>query len=228
MPSPPNYVDLARDTLDRSKSSLLELVGREALEETAWPVYMNTFGPAAYLGWSRIVHAQRFLSGRGRRHRVLDFGSGLGVMLPFLAQHFDEVVAFDLDPRPTALMVQEMGLRNVLVTADLHDAAQEPFDVIIALDVLEHVPDLRPIYSDWLPRTRSDGTWIISGPTENRLYRAMRKVARTTGEGHVRTIYDVFDAVPADMRETKTIKLPFGSPIPLFLVGQFDRARATT
>jgi 2-polyprenyl-3-methyl-5-hydroxy-6-metoxy-1,4-benzoquinol methylase len=221
----PSYVDYAREALEQSRTALLGLVGRSELEETAWPVYTNTFGPAAYLGWSRVVHAQRLFGTGGQRNRALDFGSGLGVMLPFLSQHFGEVAALDLDTRSTEFMVKQMGLRNVVVTRDLDRDAPGTFDAVVALDVLEHVPDLEPIYQDLLSRTAPAGNWVISGPTENLLYRAMRWVARTSGEGHVRTIQDVFAAVPTCMQRTKIVKLPFGSPSPLFLVGRFDRAR---
>jgi 2-polyprenyl-3-methyl-5-hydroxy-6-metoxy-1,4-benzoquinol methylase len=215
----PDYVDYARQSLMSARADLVDRFGLERLEETAFPVYTNTFPPASYLGWSRIRHAQRLLAAVVATNTALDFGSGLGVMLPYLSQRFRRVVAYDPDPAPTEIMVTEMRLGNVSVSDHLDPS--EPFDAVVALDVLEHVEGLDAIYRDLLAATSQRGTWIISGPTENWLYRAMRRLSRTTGEGHVRTIADVFAAVPPAMRLAKVVRLPFGSPVPLFLVGRF-------
>ena len=219
----PSYVDCARGILLQAQGELLDEFGRAALEETAFSVYTNGFPPAAYLGWSRVVHAQRLLLARADRSSALDFGSGLGVMLPFLAQHYRRVVAYDLDPRPAETMIAKLSLQNVHPRTGLQ-ASNIDFDAIVALDVLEHVTDLDAIYGDLLTRTSARGCWVISGPTENWLYHAMRRLSRTTGEGHIRTIYDVFDAVPNEMRCAKVARLPFGSPVPLFLIALFARA----
>jgi 2-polyprenyl-3-methyl-5-hydroxy-6-metoxy-1,4-benzoquinol methylase len=218
----PTYVEFARDVLTGARAELVDRFGRDALEETAYAVYTNPFPPAAYLGWNRVAHAQGLLKDVAHTRRALDFGSGLGVMLPYLCQRFREVVAFDLDVRPTRLMIERMHLSNVSPRFRL-DAADAEFDAVVALDVLEHVADLAGVYDDLLSRTAAGGSWVISGPTENWLYRAMRRITRTSGEGHVRNVYDVFDSVPANMRLTRSVRLPFGSPVPLFLVGRFDR-----
>src|SRR6187549_2797306 len=79
-----------------SETDLIEHFGRQRLEETAFPVYFNKFQPAAYLGWERVRAAQKLLKGCDGTS-ALDFGSGLGVMFPFLAQHYQKIVACDLD-----------------------------------------------------------------------------------------------------------------------------------
>jgi 2-polyprenyl-3-methyl-5-hydroxy-6-metoxy-1,4-benzoquinol methylase len=221
----PTYVEFARANLRKAEDELVARFGRASLEETAFSVYTNSFPPAEYLGWSRIVHAQRLLGVLDERRRALDFGSGLAVMLPFLSQTFETVVAHDLDPGPTTMMIERMRLTNVEATTGFGDD-DALFDAVVALDVLEHVSDLDGIYANLLRRTAPGGCWVISGPSENWLYRGMRKIARTTGEGHVRTIFDVLDAVPSQMRRTDSVKLPFGSPVPLFVVAKFERTAA--
>jgi SAM-dependent methyltransferase len=219
--SAPTYVGCAQRALGAARSDLARLFGESRLEETAYPVYTNSFGPASYLGWSRISHAQRMLR-RECGERALDFGAGLGVMLPFLSQQYRLVDAVDVDPEPTKVMVERMNLSNIDVRSDM-PSPPESFDLVSALDVLEHVDDLTGIYEAFVRVTAPGGRWVISGPTENWAYHFMRKVARTTGEGHVRTIYDVFNDVPRQMRMVSRVKLPFGSPVPLFLVGVFER-----
>ena len=165
----PSYVDTARHALKVLRPQLLADIGVHDLEETAYPVYMNSFPPAAYLGWSRVIHAQRLLLEGGRRSSALDFGSGLGVMLPFLAQTYDQVLAFDLDSRASALLVDHLHLSSVDLEQSLGTAERE-FDAVVALDVLEHVEGLDEIYAQLLLRTSAQGRWVISGPSENWAY----------------------------------------------------------
>jgi 2-polyprenyl-3-methyl-5-hydroxy-6-metoxy-1,4-benzoquinol methylase len=222
----PSYVEFSKRQLRDAETELSESFGAASLEETAYSVYLNSFPPAAYLGWNRVVHAQRMLEATSARGAALDFGSGLGVMLPYLSQRYRSVVAYDLEPGPTALMVDRMRLPNVRTMSKLQER-DVAFDAITALDVLEHVDDLHAVYAELLNRTAAGGAWVISGPTENWLYRAMRKLSRTTGEHHVRNVYDVLALVPPEMVRTASVRLPFGSPVPLFVVAKFERNEPT-
>jgi len=208
-----------RMNLQDYESRLVEVFGHERLEETAFPVYTNRLWAARYLGWARINAVKARMMGR-RGGVALDYGSGLGVLLPFLCEYFDHVVACDLDTSITEFMVSELGLRNVEVVESVDQASRKEFDVITALDVLEHIEDLRPVYETFLAVSASDARWYISGPTENLLYRAMRKVARTTGEGHVHTIKEVLAEVPPQLSCLWKTSLPFG--LPLFTVAEFE------
>jgi 2-polyprenyl-3-methyl-5-hydroxy-6-metoxy-1,4-benzoquinol methylase len=206
--------------VSRFADELVEEFGRERLEETAFPVYANRLYAARYLGWSRIRAAQRRIEAVPARERALDFGAGLGVMLPFLSARFERVVACDTDPAITEFMVERLGLDNVEVVPTVTSTTGD-FDTITALDVLEHIKEIDTIYRSLLAVTRPDGQWVISGPTENQLYRAMRIIARTTGEGHVHTVHDVLGAVPTAMRHVWHARLPFG--LPLFVVADYRR-----
>src|SRR3712207_3756603 len=104
----PTYIQFARRSLQDAEAELERRFGRDALEESGFPIYINRFPPAAYLGWNRISHGQQLLRDRPHGGKALDFGSGLGVTLPFLSQSFDRVVAFDLNPGPTSFMVERM------------------------------------------------------------------------------------------------------------------------
>lgn len=203
------------------REELLSKFGAARLEETAFPVYFNKFPPAAYLGWSRVFKAQNLLSGV-RARSVLDFGSGLGVMLPYLASYCEEVIALDLDPEITKFVIEKLDLKKIKVINNFSDCkSQNKFDIVVALDVLEHVENLNNVFQSLLTTTAANGVWIISGPTENSLYKIARRIANTTGEGHVRNIYDVFNSIPKNMICEKVYRLPWG--IPLFLIGKFRK-----
>lgn len=201
------------------KLELLSKFERSRLEEKGFPVYFHKFPPALYLAWSRIFTAQKLLLNvKGRT--ALDYGSGLGVMLPFLRKQYDEVFATDEDLEITKFVTQGLGLNAVkFLERVLSDGYKNYFDVIVALDVLEHVEDLAQVYALFMSITAKNGIWIISGPTENFLYKGARKLAGTSGKGHVRNIYDVFREIPGNVVCEKIYTLPWG--IPLFLVGKF-------
>lgn len=208
------------DAFQDARKDLVDKFGEDRLAEKAFPSYANYLKPARYLAWSRVRHAQAMLDGASGQ-AALDFGSGLGVMLPFLAERYDRVVACDEDTEVTEYMVRRLGLTGVEVVGSVDDV-RGPFDTVVALDVLEHIDDLAPIYTPMLAASAPDATWVISGPTENRLYGLMRKIARTTGDtAHVHTIHEVLDDVPAAMKTVERRRLPFG--LPLFVVAEFRR-----
>ena len=76
----------------------------------------------------------------------------------------------------------------------MHDLKEErfqlSFDAIIALDVLEHVDDLTDILQQFRRLLKPGGIVVISGPTENGLYKLGRRIAgkRFTGDYHVSNI----------------------------------------
>lgn len=204
------------------EEDLISKFGRERLEETAFPVYFNRFPFVSYLGWSRIFTAQKLLK-EVQGKRVLDFGSGLGVMLPYLAKNYEHVISLDSDSEVTSFVADKLKLNNVEIIKKISQCDLKiKYDAIIALDVLEHVENLKEIYDFFTTITSDNGSWIISGPTENALYKTARLIARTTGEGHVRNIYDVFNDIPSNMKCEKQHVLPWG--IPLFLVGKFSKS----
>jgi 2-polyprenyl-3-methyl-5-hydroxy-6-metoxy-1,4-benzoquinol methylase len=118
----------------------------------------------------------------GALDKVLDFGCGSGAMLPFLSERSQHVTAIDLDLAAIERIQKHVPLsKNVKVEdpskTSLKDLPAGSFELIIALDVLEHVHDLPGILSEIVALLKPRGRLIVSGPTENILYRVGRKVA---------------------------------------------------
>jgi 2-polyprenyl-3-methyl-5-hydroxy-6-metoxy-1,4-benzoquinol methylase len=67
------------------------------------------------------------------------------------------------------------------------------FDLINALDVLEHVDDLPRTLSELLNLLKPGGRLVVSGPTENILYQIGRRIAgpEYSGEYHERGIAEI-------------------------------------
>ena len=70
-------------------------------------------------------------------------------------------------------------------------------DLILALDVLEHVDDLPKVLQDMARLLKPQGLLLVSGPTENWMYRLGRSIGQRfagpefSGHYHHRNIYDV-------------------------------------
>jgi SAM-dependent methyltransferase len=91
-------------------------------------------------------------------------------------------------------------------------------DLALALDVLEHVPDLDHTVGELLRVVRPGGELIVTGPTENLFYKIGRRVAGPaySGDYHVR---DVMSIEAAMRRRARTQRLATLIPgVPLFRV----------
>ncbi len=140
------------------------------------PILRNAF-------WTRLRAINTLMDRVGvKAERCLDFGGGGGVFLPTLAGRFREVVCIDRDARDARRVVAEHRLTNVLLdeTDILTTEYQQPFDVVIAADVLEHFPVLgQPVdrIATWLA---PNGHLFTSLPTESGLYALARQAFGVT------------------------------------------------
>jgi 2-polyprenyl-3-methyl-5-hydroxy-6-metoxy-1,4-benzoquinol methylase len=114
--------------------------------------------------------------------RVLDFGGGSGAFLPALAQRFADLSIVDLDLDDARRIATHFRLDRV----QLHQQditrwdPGAPFDVAVAMDVLEHFPDKAVPQRFFERHLRGGGLLLVSLPTENLLYRLGRIVVRKT------------------------------------------------
>ncbi len=168
------------------------------LDEIGFPAYSHANPLISWLFWKRLHTVMNYIEGGAPYRHALDFGCGSGVMLPFLAGASREVVAADIDLVPLENVKRHIPLApNVKVLdASANALANLPaasFDLIIALDVLEHVPDLAGSLAMLLRLLERGGQLVVSGPTENMLYRFGRKLAgpEYSGDYHERGIAEV-------------------------------------
>ena len=196
---------------------------RGRLDEAGFPAYSHRNPLINWLFWQRLQTAMKYIESRAPYEKVLDFGCGSGVMLSFLAQHSQHVTALDIDLVPLERVKKYIPLgENVLVLdakqSPISQLAPKSFDLINALDVLEHVDDLPGTLTDLLNLLKPGGQLIVSGPTENILYRVGRKLAgpEYSGEYHERGTAEIKRELArmAHVRQIATLYWP----IPLFEV----------
>ena len=196
---------------------------KSALDEAAFPAYANANALISFLFWSRVRCAMRKIARHKNIENALDFGCGGGVMLPFLAQRAARVVAYDADLRPLHALSAQLPLAPNVKPMDAHSHplaqfGDGEFDLILALDVLEHVDDLAEVLRQFARVLRRDGLLIVSGPTENFLYQMGRRLAgpEYSGAYHVRAMHDIESALQTQFEVRDAINL-FG-PLPLFRI----------
>lgn len=110
--------------------------------------------------------------------KVLDFGAGSGIFMPTLSKNFKSVYSLDRNTDSLKYVKQKYKLENVTISNSPGETLpynDNFFDLIIAADVLEHFQDSRKIQEEFLRVLKKGGCLIVSGPTENFLYRLARK-----------------------------------------------------
>jgi 2-polyprenyl-3-methyl-5-hydroxy-6-metoxy-1,4-benzoquinol methylase len=192
-----------------------------SFNEAAFPAYSHQNPVINALFWARLRAAIKFLEKKEHPALGLDFGCGSGVMLPFLSSISQEVVGVDIDIKPITQMQACMKFADNIKVIQINDPAlpeikPATLDFIVALDVLEHVPNLDETIDMFYSKLKPDGLLIVSGPTENLMYHIGRKLAgpEFTGDYHHRNIHDIKKSILREFEIFSQKKLVF--PVILF------------
>jgi len=203
--------------------SVLQESERGRLDEAGFPAYSHPNPLINWLFWQRLRTAMNHIERYAPYENTLDFGCGSGVMLSFLAQHSRYVVAIDIDLVPLERVKKYIPLAENIQVVDAKQVSMsqltpKSFDLINALDVLEHVDDLPATLSALLHLLKPGGQLVVSGPTENILYQIGRKLAgpEYSGEYHERGITEIKRELKRMARVEQIATLYW--PIPLFEV----------
>jgi 2-polyprenyl-3-methyl-5-hydroxy-6-metoxy-1,4-benzoquinol methylase len=211
-PISPTLIDALRHITKRRRALRQRFdVARQMreIEETCIPSYLHGNLAAAGMAWARLFTASNLYRRFALAGPVLDFGAASGELayllppdMPYEFVEADEAMA--------------RGLLNSDRRAKRHDLERlEPgrYAAVFALDSLEHNEDVGAILDRLLPSLRPDGVLILSGPTENWLYRLGRRIAGFQGGYHKTTIYQIERAVAEHMRPLERTTLPRGLPL---------------
>ena len=193
------------------------------LDEAAFPAYSHRNPVINWLFWQRLRKVMEHIQHPMPYESILDFGCGSGAMLPHLSQIGSQVIAMDIDLLPLERVQAYIPLAP---NVEVKDASKNgitglpgnSFDLIIALDVLEHVKDLPRTLKELLALLKQGGQLIVSGPTENILYQIGRKIAgpEYSGAYHERGIAEIKNELIRIARIEPIATLYW--PIPLFEV----------
>jgi len=192
-------------------------------DEAAIPSYTHSNTLISRIFWDRLNSAFSLAEDINNK-KVLDFGSGGGVTFKYLADSGGHISACE---KHFLGLTKKMAMTlkiNIQIYKDISEIKDTFFDIIFALDVLEHIENLKPILEILKKISHEKTKIIISGPTENTIYRLGKHLAGFKGRYHLRNIYDV----ERELRESgfmmkKLKKLYF--PIILFRVSLWNYAR---
>jgi 2-polyprenyl-3-methyl-5-hydroxy-6-metoxy-1,4-benzoquinol methylase len=198
---------------------LAESLSSEANDESAVPSYTHWNPAIRWLMFRRLeVIRQMSLTALARQRAragvaALDFGCGIGMLIPALAPSVQVLYVCDEQLAPARATAQWFAAENVVcllpdeLTSRIDDSN---LDVVVAADVLEHVDNLAAVVEVLWCKLRAGGVLIVSGPTENRAYRLGRRIAGFSGDYHVRSVFDVEDEIrKARFARESLRQLPF-------------------
>jgi len=191
------------------------------MDEAGFPAYSHPNPLINWLFWQRLHKVMDYLERDAPYEHILDFGCGSGVMLPFLCGISTRVTAMDIDLLPFERISRQHAFPANLTVHDareliLKDLPKASIDIIVATDVLEHVDDLPGTLADMETLLKPGGQLVVSGPTENILYKIGRKLAgpEYSGDYHERGILEVRKLLAEQMQVIHIATLYW--PVPLF------------
>ena len=212
---------------DLKKIVALPVVGmtEHNRDEMAIPSYLHTNPLIRWLMWKRYEKIAE-LASLNNSMSVLEFGCGIGLFLPTLANWCANVYAIDLFPDYAKRLADTFCLKVNFIQS-IAAGVDVRLDCIIAADVLEHLDDPSTYLAQFRNMLNPDGKLIVSGPTENIVYRIGRLIAGFGGKGdyhHTNIDLLIPIIVSAGFEPIRTIRLPFCLPPTLFKVCSFRRS----
>jgi trans-aconitate methyltransferase len=189
-----------------------------------------------WFAWARLARVCRLIAPVARPDmRVLDFCGGGGVFLPTLARYFRHVELIDLYADAAARLAARLGISNVTITRADAMAHRYPhaYDLVLALDVLEHFRDLGRVVELLAgPLVADGGHLVVSVPAETGFYDFMR--TRVLGIerpwDHYHRGAEILDALrragPFQLERVHYLPPVVGRLVPIFMIARFRKAEA--
>jgi len=101
-----------------------------------------------------------------KKWMVLDFGSGLGNNLKTLKKFFSQIVAVDVNRNALNFSKKKYGnkISYILLKSWKFPFKNKTFDLVLATEVFEHIPNQEKIMEEIERVIKNDGYFILSSP----------------------------------------------------------------
>lgn len=161
-------------------------------------LFMRIFGPLgihARIRNARVINACESLD--LKEYQVLDLGSGHGYVLYWMALHYPQATmeGIDIDQQQVEEcenIAQSIGLSNLHFKGGTFESLpdQSLYDLVISIDVLEHVEDDTGMLRKIAEVLRPGGTAVIHVPLRHQLQQRIFPVFKKhTVNDHIRDEY---------------------------------------
>lgn len=114
--------------------------------------------------------------------RICDIGCGNGILIKEMVKQLDNILCYGVDVNPK---IKELSIPNA--TFEIVDIEKEKlpfaskfFDIVYAIDVLEHIKDLSNPIDEIYRVLKSGGILVVCGPTESLFYKLCRFLIKGT------------------------------------------------
>jgi len=184
----------------------------DELMESCIPSYAHRNRLAAFVAWSRLNVATNVFERFSHGGPVLDFGSGSGELLSLLPSETDYSF-IEQSEELSGILQQNNPIAKRMILSDL---PEQHFGAIFCLDSLEHNVNHRTIVDTLWRALICNGILVLSGPTENRLYRLGRLIAGFSGDYHQTDIFNIERELSLRGQLMFRSNVPFS--IPLFRI----------
>lgn len=145
--------------------------------------FLTKTGDVDYYDWNykfpiKYIQLYRFkkiikLLGKKKYFKLLEAGTGSGIFLPELSKHCEHLYACDIHNHFNNIneLCKKYGIKNYNLSTQSIDNTNfkdETFDAIVAVSVLEFVPDIQKAISEIKRILKNDGIFITICPMESR------------------------------------------------------------
>ncbi len=186
-------------------------------DETALPSYTHANKIMSWFFWHRINTVFSLLTDiQGKS--VLDFGCGGAITFKYLHDRNCRITGCDTFSKKLAEKISSKLEIKADIYSELSEIKEKKFDIILALDVLEHVENLDAIIDDILLLSHKETKIVLCGPTENFFYKTGRMLAGFHhADYHARNIYKI-EKIFCEKNLTKIAFKKLIPPITLFRI----------
>lgn len=135
--------------------------------------YRNTLSGYEIARWKALDHfIPGMLSKNNNVSKLLDYGAGSGLFIPLWKKLFAHTEIFATDVSSVALekiagKFTEMKTRCALVKENKSEWEDQMFDLVVSIEVMEHVEDLKAYLKDIYRLLKPGGCFVWTTPCAN-------------------------------------------------------------
>jgi 2-polyprenyl-3-methyl-5-hydroxy-6-metoxy-1,4-benzoquinol methylase len=188
------------EKLKYTLKKLQQIPQNEESDEVSIPAYLHKNFFVRKLFVDRLKAAHNLANFENLS--ILDYGCGSGLFLESISDEIRKGIGIDVNIKIAQKIIESSNVEILEIKNSLEISKFREIDIITSFDVLEHIENLESTLQIFKKILKPTGILIISGPTENIIYKIGRKIANVGVSGnlkgsdeHVRNISDIENTI---------------------------------